>query len=125
MYDNTLIIDSLRDIEEALLHVIDRTSWIKAAIDFTTTPHGVDMLDVATIRLMAVGEEIKKINKRTNEQLLVNYPNIDWKEITDMRNFIAHEYFRVDANVIFNTVQKKIHPLLSTIKQIIKDLENI
>ena len=81
------------------------------------------MLDVATIRLMAIGEEIKKIDKRTNKQLLVQYPNIDWTEITDMRNFIAHEYFRVDANVIFNTVQNKVQPLLTTIQQMIADLK--
>ena len=79
MYDKTLVIDGLRDIEEALLHVIDRTSWIKTAEDFATTPTGVDMLDVTTIRLMAVGEEIKKLDKRTKGQLLVHYPNIDWK----------------------------------------------
>ena len=82
MYDKTLVIDGLRDIEEALLHVINRTSWIKTAEDFATTPTGMDMLDVVTIRLMAVGEEIKKINKRTNGQLLVQYPNIDWRKIT-------------------------------------------
>jgi len=123
MYDKSLVIDGLLDIEEALLHIIDRTSWIKTADDFATTPRGVDMLDVSTIRLMAVGEEIKKIDKRTKGQLLVQYPNIDWKEITDMRNFIAHEYFRVEARVIFNTLQNKVQPLLTIIQQMIADLE--
>jgi len=123
MYDKTLIIDGLRDIEEALLHIIDRTSRIKTAEDFATTPAGIDMLDVATIRLMAVGEEIKKINKRTNGQLLVQYPNIDWRKITDLRNIIAHEYFHVDAEEIFDTVQNDVQPLLTTIRQMIVDLE--
>ena len=123
MYDKSLVIDGLLDIEEALLHIIDRTSWIKTADDFATTPRGVDMLDVSTIRLMAVGEEIKKIDKRTKGQLLVQYPNIDWKEIINMRNFIAHEYFRVEARVIFNTLQNKVQPLLTTIQQMIADLE--
>jgi len=124
MYDKTLVIDILHDIEEALLHIINRTSWIKVAEDFVTTPTGVDMLDVATIRLMAVGEEIKKIDKRTNGQLLVQYPNIDWKKITFMRNIIAHEYFHIDAEEIFDTVQNDVQPLLSTIQQIIADLDN-
>jgi len=121
MYDKTLVTDGLLDIEEALLHIIDRTSWIKTADDFATTPKGVDMLDVATIRLMAIGEEIKKIDKRTKGQLLVQYPNIDWKDIMDMRNFIAHEYFRIDARMIFNTIQNKVQPLLTTIRQMITD----
>ena len=123
MYDKTLVIDGLLDIEEALLHIIERTSWIKTASDFATTPKGVDMLDVATIRLMAIGEEIKKIDKRTRGQLLVQYPNNDWEKITDMRNFIAHEYFRVDAVKIFDTVQNDVQPLLTAIRQIIGDLE--
>ena len=122
MYDKTLVIDGLRDIEETLLHIIDRTSWIKTADDFATTPTGVDMMDVATIRLMAVGEEIKKIDKRTQGQLLIQYPNIDWKKITDLRNLIAHEYFRIDVKEIFNTVQNRVQPLLTTIQQMIADL---
>jgi uncharacterized protein with HEPN domain len=123
MYDKTLVIDGLRDIEEALLHVIDRTSWVKSVEDFTTTPKGMDMLDVATIRLMAVGEEIKKLDKRTKGQLLVQYPNIDWKKITELRNFIAHEYFHVDAQDIFDTIQNEVQPLLTTIQRMIVDLE--
>ena len=123
MYDKSIVIDQLLDIEEALLHVMDRTSWIKIADDFATTPTGVDMLDVATIRLMAVGEEIKKIDKRTRGQLLVQYPNIDWRKITDMRNFIAHEYFRVEAEEIFDIVKNEAQPLLTTVQQIIADLK--
>ena len=123
MYDKMLVVDGLRDIEEALLHIIDRTSWVKTVNDFATTPRGMDMLDVATIRLMAVGEEIKKIDRRTRGQLLVQYPNIIWIDIMDLRNLIAHEYFQIDAKVIFDTVQNKVSPLLSTIQQIIVDLE--
>ena len=123
MYDKSIVIDDLLDIEEALLHIIDRTSWIKTAKDFASTPRGVDILDVTTLRLMAIGEKVKKIEKRTNGQLFVQYLNIDWKEITDMRNFIAHEYFNVDPNVIFNTVRNKVQPLLTTIQQIINDLK--
>jgi len=123
MYDKTLVIDGLRDIEEALLHVIDRSSRIKSAEDYATTPTGVDMLDVTTIRLMAVGEEIKKIDKRTQGQLLILYPNIDWRKITDLRNIIAHEYFHIDAQEIFDTVQNDVQPLLTTIQKMIVDLE--
>jgi len=123
MYDKTLIIDGLRDIEESLLHIIERTSWINTAADFASSPRGVDMLDVSAIRLMAVGEEIKKINKRTRGQLLVQYRNIDWEKMMDLRNLIAHEYFSVDAVDIFDTVKNDVQPLLTTIQQMIADLE--
>ena len=71
MYDKTLVTDGLLDIEEALVHIIDRTSWIKIADDFATTPRGVDMLDVATIRLMAVGEENQE-NRQAYSRTIVH-----------------------------------------------------
>ena len=80
------------------------------------------MLAVATIKLMAVGEEIKKIDKRTQRKLLVQYPNTDWKKVTDLRNLIAHEYFDVEAIDIFDTVKNDVQPLLETIQQMIADL---
>jgi uncharacterized protein with HEPN domain len=46
-----------------------------------------------------------------------------WEKIIDMRNFIAHEYFRVDAEDIFDTLQNDVQPLLTTIQQMIADLE--
>ena len=122
MYDKTLIIEMLQDVEEALLHVIDRTKDIKVADDFALTPHGVDMLDVSTIRLMAVGEEINKIEKKTKGELLKKYPEIDWRGVIDFRNFVAHAYFKVDAKRVFNTIKSEIKPLLQTIQKIIVDL---
>jgi len=122
MYEKSLIIDSLRIIEKSLLHIIDRTSWITTVDDFVCSPTGVDMLDVATIRLMAIGEEIKKIDKRTEGKLLSIYPDVDWKSIMGMRNFIAHAYYHVDAAIIFDTLQNNVQPLLATIQKIISDL---
>jgi len=121
MYDELIVFESLQNVEKSLRHVLDRTSDIKSADDFVLTPHGVDMLDVATIRLMAVGEEIKKIDKRTKGTLLSQYPEIEWKEVIGMRNFIAHDYHRVDAEVIFDAIQNDVLPLLSIIQKIIAD----
>ncbi|HCC85932.1 MAG TPA: antitoxin [Porphyromonadaceae bacterium] len=123
MYDWVLIMSGLRNIEKSLLHILDRTSWIETVDDFLKTPAGVDALDIAAIRLMAVGEEIKKIEKRSGGELLSRYPEIEWRDIMGFRDFIAHAYFHIDASVVFDTVQNNIHPLLTTIQQIIADLE--
>jgi uncharacterized protein with HEPN domain len=123
MYDKSLIIESLYNIEESLLHILNRTSWIKTVADFFETPSGIDMMDITTVRLMAIGEEIKKIDKRTGGELFLQYPEINWKNIMGLRDYIAHAYFRIDAVVVFDTLQNNLRPLLSTIQQMIKDLE--
>lgn len=123
MYDREMIMDGLLNIEESLLHILDRTSWIETVDDFLTTPSGVDMLDIAAIRLMAVGEEIKKIDKRSNGELLPRYPEIEWRNIMGFRDVIAHAYFHIDAAVVFDTIQNNIRPLLETIQRIIADMK--
>jgi uncharacterized protein with HEPN domain len=123
MYNRELILDGLRNIEEALLHVLDRASWVKSVDDLVVSPSGVDVLDIVTIRLMAVGEEIKKIDKRSHGELLSGYPEIRWKDIMGFRDVIAHAYFHIDATVIFDTLSHNVRPLLTTIQQIIIDLE--
>ena len=123
MYDRTLIIEGLRNIEASLLHILNRTSWIKEVGDFFETSSGVDMLDITAVRLMAIGEEIKKIDKRSGGELLLQYPETEWKNIMGLRDFIAHAYFRIDAAVVFDTLQNNLRPLLSTIQQMIADLE--
>lgn len=54
MYDRELVLDALRNIEETLEHLLERTSWIKTVDDFATSAAGMDMLDVAAIRLLTV-----------------------------------------------------------------------
>jgi len=125
MCNQSLIKDGLHMIEESLLHILERTSWIKTVDDFLTTPTGTDMLDVAAIRLMAIGEEIKKIDKRSNGELLSKYPQIEWKNIMGLRDYIAHAYFRIDAAVVFDTLQNNVRPLLKIVKQMMADLEII
>lgn len=121
MPDVSLILDGLYNIEESLEHILERTSWIHTADDFVKSPTGVDMLDVAAIRLMAVGEEVKKIHKRTDGKLLSHYPEIDWKGVMGFRDVIAHGYFHIDAAVVFDTLQNNVQPLLDIIKQMIAD----
>ena len=123
MYDWELIINGLYNIEKSLLHILDRTSWIETVDDFLKTPSGVDALDITAIRLMAVGEEIKKIERRSEGELLSQYPEMEWKNIMGFRDFIAHAYFHIDAAVVFDTLRNNIHPLLSTVQKMIVDLE--
>ena len=117
MYDRDLVIEELQKIEETLLHILDRTQEITSVNDFMLSPWGVDMLDVACVRLEAIGETVKKIDKYSNGQILSKYPAIPWKKIMGMRDIIAHHYFEIDVETVFNIVKNDIHPLLNVIQQ--------
>lgn len=74
------------------------------------------------MKLIATGENIKNLDKLTAGRLLVQYPQIPWREVIGMCDIIVHHYFEVDADVIFNTVKENIPLLMHTLKQMQKDL---
>ena len=80
------------------------------------------MLNAVCMKLLAVGEEVKSIDKRTNKGLLPLYPAIRWKDVMGMRDIVAHHYFEIDANRIFDTLHLDVPFLLTVIRGIEKDL---
>jgi uncharacterized protein with HEPN domain len=47
-----------------------------------------------------------------------------WQEIIGMRNKITHEYFEIDLDIVWQSVQEDIYPLESAIKNIVIGLES-
>jgi uncharacterized protein with HEPN domain len=57
--------------------------------------------------LMAIGEEVKKIDK----EIFETQPSIEWQKLKDMRNFLAHDYRGVDYDIVFDVVKVKLPQL--------------
>lgn len=43
-------------------------------------------------------------------------PQIAWQRIAGMRNFMIHEYWDVDLQIVWTTVQDDLPPLIAAIK---------
>ena len=50
------------------------------------------------------------------------YPEIPWVDIRGIRNLIIHEYFRVNLNIIWQTVQTDLPPLVHQIEELVERL---
>ena len=66
--------------------------------------------------LEVIGEAVKKIPVFIKDQ----HSNIPWKEIAGMRDKLIHEYFGVDLETVWTTLQDDISPLKEIINQIIE-----
>jgi uncharacterized protein with HEPN domain len=76
------------------------------------------MIQDAVVRnLEIIGEVSSKISTETKDINKV----VPWREMKLMRNYIAHEYFAVDIEVIWNTVTIHLPILKGHIQTIIKD----
>jgi uncharacterized protein with HEPN domain len=47
------------------------------------------------------------------------HPNVEWRIIKDFRNFIIHEYFGVNNQIVWDTIQYRLPDLLQEITNLI------
>jgi len=75
------------------------------------------------MKILAIGEELKSIDKHSEKQLLQKYEDVDWSKVMGMRDIIAHHYFEMDVEIVFNAAINYVPKMADCIKQIIKDVE--
>ncbi|MFA9374871.1 MAG: DUF86 domain-containing protein [Poseidonibacter sp.] len=120
---NEMLLSTLEDIKYSLELIQRRAEHITSSDDFLETENGLEKLDSIAMRLVAIGEGFKNVDKLSNNQLLLNYPNIPWKQVKGIRDILSHHYFDLDAEVIFDICKEDVNKLLETTIQIIKDIK--
>ena len=118
MRDRVLVIELLEQIEQVIENLLESTANLSDINELLTSADGLLRLNGICMSFIIIGEEVKRIDRYTDEQLLPNYPSIPWNSIKGMRNRIAHGYFEIDTDVVFDTLKNDIPPLLVVIKQI-------
>lgn len=79
-------------------------------------------LDAILMRLQAIGEMVKNVDKR-DKNLLYKYNDVDWAEIMKMRDLISHHYMEVNAQVVYKICTLDIPVLYETVDKILMDLD--
>ncbi|WP_455590826.1 HepT-like ribonuclease domain-containing protein [Bacteroides sp.] len=115
MLDKKRVLSALERIEDAISLVLDKTKYIHSSDDFLTTPDGMFTLSGVCMQLIFIGENVKVIDNKTDHEYLKKYPDIPWTEIMGLRDIIAHEYHRIDAEEIYQVIKQDLPMLLSVI----------
>ena len=110
-----LVLHTLSQIELAIDRLQERTKSIRSVDDFLSTPGGMEKLDAACMVLIAIGESIKNLDKVSEGKLLPTYPAIPWKKVMGIRDIMAHHYFEVDADVVYEVISKELESLKKAI----------
>ena len=99
------ILDCIRKIKEF--------SYGLTINDFKTN----ELVQDAIIRnIEIIGEASKKVSSDTKQ----TYFQIPWKEISGMRDKLIHDYFGIDAEVVWKTIKEDIPSLEEYITHILK-----
>ncbi|MBC8486617.1 MAG: DUF86 domain-containing protein [Bacteroidetes bacterium] len=104
-----------------MLHIIDAIQ----EIEFYNSNANFEKFKKTSIIRFASIKQLEIIGEATNrisDEIKTLYPNIQWRRIVGLRNILIHEYFGVDAKVVWDIIQNDIPILKKGIKVI---LENI
>ena len=75
-------------------------------------------IDAVSHNLQIIGEAVKKIPAELRDR----YPQIEWRKIAGLRDTIAHAYFSIDDEIIWDIVENKLTELRDCIAIVKADL---
>jgi uncharacterized protein with HEPN domain len=102
----------LEAINEAANKIFDYSSEFSSADEFL---EDVKSFDAVMMNFVIIGEMVDKISgdlKKRNNQ-------ITWSKIKGFRNLVAHDYFGIDAEEVWQIIQEKLPTLKSQLEDII------
>jgi len=104
---------SLLGIIEAIDKILSYVSEFKSPDEFFE--HTINF-DAVLMNFVVVGEMVDRLSEEFKNQ----YANIDWFKIKGFRNIIAHDYFGVDAEEVWQIIKDHLVELKSDIENILK-----
>ncbi|NCR41769.1 MAG: DUF86 domain-containing protein [Microcystis aeruginosa W13-11] len=122
MCDRSLLFELLLELEEAVRRIERRFTRIQKADDFIADDDGLDRLDGISMMLIAISENIRRLDRLMGESLANRYPEIPWSEIKGIRNILAHNYFDIDPEEIYRICREDLEILKRVLGKIRHDL---
>jgi uncharacterized protein with HEPN domain len=101
----------LQDIETSCAKILRYTEGLSREQVFT------DQLrfDGVLYNLHVLGEAVKKLPLDLRER----YPDVAWREMAGLRDFVAHAYFALDLDILWDAIRRDVPALLSRIQEMI------
>ena len=100
--------DMLENAEKAL-------SFVKG-LDYD----GFNKDDKATYAVIRAFEIIGEAARKIPDDVREANPEIQWREITGMRNKLTHEYFGINTKVVWRTVQEDLPTIIPVLRKMLK-----
>jgi uncharacterized protein with HEPN domain len=109
--------------EIRLKHILDAINFIET---FSTGKSKDDLYNNFMYRF-SIERQLEIIGEAANNlspQLLQKHSDIPWQQIISFRNFIVHEYFGLDLELVWDVVTNHIPPFKNQVEKILIELSS-
>lgn len=117
--------DMLKQIRESIHNLELWNEPYSDLNDMLSSPDGVKTLAADCMLIEAIGEGFKRIDERTNQTLLLSRPEIPWKAVKGMRDHIAHGYFDINNELVWDVVKNDLPALRDAVDYFLEHLYEI
>jgi len=100
----------LSDIREAIERILEYTSGGREAFMADARTQ-----DAVVRNIEIIGEATRGVTEVTK----LAHPEVPWREMSDMRNKVIHDYFRVDVDVVWDVVENDLPGLRSQMEALL------
>ena len=69
------------------------------------------------LNLMIIGETVSRLRQK-HRSFLELHPDVSWQQMTGMRNRIAHGYFDIDYEIVWETTKHSLPDLVNRLDRI-------
>ena len=105
--DVRLYFADILDSGNAIAQFVEGLSYEKFRIDRKTYSAVIREFEI-------IGEAISKLP----EDLKNKRPEVEWQDIKDFRNLLAHEYFGVDLEIVWGIIKDDLPILMDAVREI-------
>lgn len=105
---------------ELLNHILDEVSFVLNAVKGKEKDFVINdpVLSRAIIRsLEIIGEASAKVDP----DFKLEHPEVGWREMSNTRNRLIHDYFGVDYDIVWDIIISKLPDLEQAVKSIVSE----
>lgn len=111
----------MRDDKERLQDMLEAIRLLDKHLSPGIALHGLD--ELTFLGVVHCLEILGEASRYVSDKLKNEFPEIPWRQISNMRNLLIHQYFKVDVDKVEKAIEKDIPNLKLNIEKILKSLE--